>query len=268
LVLEECMGAKAALKSVLPTSAHNLYRRYEEWRALAAIPRLECDAHRLRTQPPVIADPPDWRAVQERVAFGQSRGQAVNTGDQRLIYHLASSLRPRTVLEIGTNVGGSTVMFSMALGDDGRMTTVDIVDVNGPDGPARRLGCETPAELIRRIGHQNVRFVTSRSTEFLRDCREQFDLIFLDGAHEADVVYQEVPLALACLNPGGVILLHDYFPDLKPLWSNGRVIPGPWLAIERLKREGVPLTVKPFGALPWETKLNSNNTSLALLLRQ
>jgi hypothetical protein len=64
-----------------------------------------------------------------------------------------------------------------------------------------------------------------------------------------------------------VILLHDYFPDLKPLWSNGRVIPGPWLAIERLKREGAPLTVKPFGALPWPTKLNSNNTSLALLLR-
>jgi hypothetical protein len=261
------VGVKTVVRRWLPESAHNVYRRYEEARALAAVPPNACDARHLRTEPPTIVGPPNWIEIEQRVGFGASRGQAVNTGDQRLIYHLTYSLNPHAVLEIGTNVGGSTVMFSMALPDGGQLTTVDIVDVNGPEGPARRLGCETPAELVRRIGRQNVRFVTSRSTEFLRACRERFDLIFLDGAHEADVVYQEVPLALARLNAGGAILLHDYFPDFKPLWSNGRVIPGPWLAIERLKREGAPLTVKPFGALPWPTKLNSNNTSLALLLR-
>ena len=92
-------------------------------------------------------------------------------------------------------------MFSVALENGGHLTTVDIVDANGRDGPARTLGCETPAELIRKTGRDNVTFVTSRSTGFLRTCNDRFDLVFLDGAHEADVVYQEVPLALRLLNP-------------------------------------------------------------------
>jgi hypothetical protein len=45
------------------------------------------------------------------------------------------------------------------------------------------------------------------------------------------------------------------------------VIGGPFLAIERFKEEGAPLTVLPLGELPWPTKLGSNTTSLALLLQ-
>ena len=69
------------------------------------------------------------------------------------------------------------------------------------------------------------------------------------------------------LNDDGVILIHDYFPNLEPLWSNGSVIPGPFLATERLKNENANLVVFPLGELPWPTKLKSNITSLALLLR-
>jgi len=258
---------KSMLRQILPESAANAYRRFEESRALAALPKIACDARNLGQQAPVLDFDVDWRAIDERAGFGETRGQAVNTGDQRLIYCLTRALKPRKVLEIGTNVGGSAVMYSLALEDGAHLKTVDIVDVNGPNGPAAKIGCSTPAELIGRIGRQNVSFVTSRSTDFLRSCRETFDLIFLDGAHEAEVVYQEVPLALGLLNPGGRILLHDFFPELRPLWSNGKVIPGPWLAVERLRKEGAPLRVAPFGSLPWPTKLDSNVTSLALLLR-
>jgi predicted O-methyltransferase YrrM len=257
---------KAVLKRLLPESAANVHRRYEESRALAAVPVTLCDVRHLATRSPKIQHPSDWPEIEQRFAFGQSRASAVNCGDQRLIYSLTRSIGPRHVLEIGTNVGGSAVMFAVALGHGGRLITVDIVDVNGPEGPAMKLGCETPAELIGRLKYNNVNFVKSRSTDFMRACSERFDLIFLDGAHEAEVVYQEIPLALALLRPSGFILLHDFFPNLKPLWSDGKVIPGPWLAIERLKREGASLRVEPFGTLPWETKLESNMTSLALLL--
>ena len=261
------MGLKSVLKRVLPQSAMNLNRRREERRALAAVPQVSCDVSALARDYPALVDSSDWPDVERRLAFGSERDQAVNPGDQRLVYALARTLRLQDVLEIGTNVGGSTVMFAMAMGDRGRLTTVDIVDVNGPDGPARRIGRETPAELLQRLGQRNVTFVTSRSTDFLRSCDRRFDLIFLDGAHEADVVYREIPLALGLLKPGGVILLHDVFPNLKPLWADGKVIPGPWLAIERLKRESAALRVEPFGRLPWATKQGSNVTSLALLLR-
>jgi predicted O-methyltransferase YrrM len=261
------VGVKSALRQVLPESAHNVYRRFEESRTLSSLPATGCDVRNLAREQPTLQYPSDWGDVERRADFGESRGQAVNTGDQRLIYCLTRALRPRAVLEIGTNVGGSAVMFSLAIEDGAHLTTVDIVDVNGPSGPAARIGCRTPAELIKGIGRNNVSFVTSRSIDYLRTCRDRYDLIFLDGAHEADVVYQEVPLALQLLNPGGRVLLHDYFPNLRPLWSNGKVIPGPWLAIQRLRKEGAPLRVMPFGQLPWPTKLGSNVTSLALLLR-
>jgi len=79
-------------------------------------------------------------------------------------------------------------------------------------------------------------------------------------------VYREIPVALRLLNPGGVILLHDYFPDVKPLWSNGVVIRGPFAATERLKAEGARIEVLPLSELPWPTKLGSSVTSLALLV--
>jgi Methyltransferase domain len=94
-----------------------------------------------------------------------------------------------------------------------------------------------------------------------------FDLIFLDGDHSAAKVYQEVCLALKRLHGGGVILLHDYFPDNKPLWSDGSLVPGPFMAIERLRSEDSNLKVEPVGGLPWPTKYSSNVTSLAVLTR-
>jgi hypothetical protein len=65
-----------------------------------------------------------------------------------------------------------------------------------------------------------------------------------------------------------VILLHDYFPGLQPLWVDRNVIRGPWLAVERLRSEGARLKAIPLGRLPWDTKLGSQTTSLALLVAE
>lgn len=261
------MNLRKIARQWAPQRLLNLKRRRAEAQSLARVPRRTCDARPLSAAVPELKDHPEWSGIERKIAFGPSRGSAVNPGDQRVVYNLARSLRPASVLEIGTNVGGSTVMFAEALRDGGRVTTVDIVDVNGPDGPARTIGCETPEQLLRRCNLGNVTFVTSRSTDFMRQCRERFDLIFLDGAHEADVVYEEVPLACGLLQAGGLILLHDVFPNLEPLWPDGKVIPGPWLAIERLRREGASLRIHPLGELPWATKQGSNRTSLAILSR-
>jgi hypothetical protein len=121
--------------------------------------------------------------------------------------------------------------------------------------------------MISKLGAASwVRFVTAPSLDYFRQCTERFDFIFLDGDHTARTVYQEVPAALRLLNPGGVVLLHDYFPMARPLWSNGVVIPGPWVATERLRSEGTRIRVLPFGELPWPTKENSRISSLALLV--
>ena len=222
----------------------------------------------------------EWQKVEQTmsaVKFGGGSG-AVNPGDRRALYYLARALQPHSILEVGTHVGASTSMLALALRrlhepppeNKPRLVTVDITEVNDPvRGAWKRIGCSrSPADVMRAIGCQDlVTFVASPSIPYLRSSREKFDLIFLDGDHAATAVYQEIPAALELLNPGGAILLHDYFPNHEPLWSDGAVVPGPDLAVQRLRREKNAMTVWPFGALPWATKLDSNVSSLALASR-
>jgi predicted O-methyltransferase YrrM len=220
-----------------------------------------------------------WRDARDRLSrFDIVDGTGgVNPGDRRAIYYLIHHLRPASVLEVGTHIGASTLHIAAALsaaagegGTPGKLVSVDINDVNSTETqPWLKYGSAmSPAAMMREMGFNSfVDFITRDSHDFLVSCQDRFDFIFLDGDHAASTVYQEVPAALNLLNPGGIILLHDYFPGLKPLWSNGSLIPGPFLATERLRSEGARLRVLPLGELPWPTKLGSHVTSLALLLQ-
>lgn len=201
----------------------------------------------------------------------------VNRGDRRALYVLARALRPTRVLEVGTLVGASTAHLALAMhrhalpGETMRLVTLDVIDVNDPrGGPWRRLGLgKTPRELIcddLNMG-ATVEFVRERAADYLRQTSERFDLIFLDGDHRARAVYDEFALATRCLNAGGVIVLHDYFPDGRRLWPSRPAIAGPFLGMRPHLARHPELVVSPLGRLGWETKLGSNVTSLALALR-
>lgn len=194
----------------------------------------------------------------------------VNPGDQRALFYLISALKPQKVLEIGTHIGCSTIHIALALKNlsSHSLVTVDIKDVNDPiQQPWLEFnGSASPSDLIQKLGCQQfTQFEISPSIEFLDNDQQKFDFIFLDGSHEAEMVYQEVPRALEKLSKSGFILLHDYFPDGKSIWGNQQPITGPYLAIKRLQKEGANFNVIPLGKLPWPTKLGTNITSLALL---
>jgi hypothetical protein len=221
----------------------------------------------------------EWPGVDQETAsliITDSAG-GVNLGDRRAIFYLVRHLRPKSVLEIGTHIGASTVYAVAALQKNQfedrensyHFTTVDVLDVNDArSNPWLKHGSTySPREMITTMGAANyVTFITSSSLEYFSSCKEVYDFIFLDGDHSAKIVYQEIPAALRVLNQGGVILLHDYFPNLRPLWSNNTLVPGPCLGTQRLKAEGAEIKVLPLGELPWTTKLNSRITSLALLV--
>jgi predicted O-methyltransferase YrrM len=194
-------------------------------------------------------------------------GGGVNPGDRRAIYYLASHFKPRSVLEIGTHIGASTTYLASALNYfGGHLTTVDVVDANAPNGPWNELGLAgPPSATLSSLGlAQTVTFrVEPAATALQRG--ERFDLIFLDGDHSALAVYREISHALRLLNPKGLILLHDFYPDLKPLTPDGNVIAGPATAAARICRETGALAFLPLGNLPWPTKAGGNATSLALV---
>jgi predicted O-methyltransferase YrrM len=200
----------------------------------------------------------------------------VNPGDRRAIYCLVRHLAPKCMLEVGTHIGVSTLYTALALkklrainpGTSYNLVSVDIRDVNDCGSrPWLKHGSGlSPVEMLKKVGCEDlVTFVAMDSLEFFPKSYQRYDLIFLDGSHSSAIVYEEVPAALTVLAPGGYVLLHDYFPNLRPLWSNGAVVPGPYLATQRLEKEGAPIKVLPLGDLPWATKLHSNATSLALL---
>jgi predicted O-methyltransferase YrrM len=180
------------------------------------------------------------------------------------------------MLEVGTHIGVSTLYSALALkklrainpGISYNLVSVDIRNVNDCGSrPWLKYGSElSPVEMLRKVGCEDlVTFVVMNSLEFFPKSYQRYNLIFLDGSHSSATVYEEVPAALTVLAPGGCVLLHDYFPNLRPLWSNSAVVPGPYLATQRLEKEGAPIKILPLGDLPWATKLRSNVTSLALL---
>ena len=221
----------------------------------------------------------EWPEVERDISMFSIPDNAggVNPGDRRAIYYLIRHLCPRAVLEIGTHIGASTVHILAALkkcyledqANIGKLVTVDVRDVNDSNSQPwlQWESNYSPRDMSAKLGASDwVTFITDTSIEYLSSCTESFDFIFLDGSHSAQTVYREIPAALKVLNRGGVILLHDYFPYRRPLWSDGSLVEGPWLAAQRLKSEGALFKVLPLNELPWTTKLNSKNTSLALLV--
>jgi predicted O-methyltransferase YrrM len=212
----------------------------------------------------------------ELLVSQEKNNAGVNLGDRRAIYYLIRALKCQRILEIGSNVGASTLSIAAALkrtmASDGDvecgMVTVDIVDVNeAADAPwkfAKLTG--SPKNNLAAIGMASrVVFETKTSLSYFDNCQDKFDFIFLDGDHAATTVYQEIPKALSKLRKNGTILLHDYFPGHRPLWNGGQFFPGPSLAYERLRQEGARLKVLPLNHLPWPTKLGTNITSLAII---
>jgi predicted O-methyltransferase YrrM len=256
-------------------------------KTLAGLPRATADVSPLRpadTLRPAdlfsAVESPAWLSAHDeltRAGVGDVPG-GVNPGDQRAIYQLIRYLRPRSVLEFGTHIGASTSHIAIALRqlmeEEPRvarsLTTVDILDVNDATlkNWARYGTPRSPKAIIEQIRcGALVSFVTQPALEFARRTMRKFDFIFLDGDHAAIAVYEEIPAALKMLAPNGVILLHDYFPGVKPLWPGSSPIEGPALAVQRLRADGVGLEVLPLGALPWPTKKGTHVTSLALVAR-
>jgi len=224
----------------------------------------------------------EWRDIEAELSLffsNTNKKGGINPGDRRAIYYLVRYFRPLSILEIGTHIGSSTIHIAAAVrflnnkvpDSDFSFDTVDIINVNDKiSKPYVNFGSKiSPADMVNKLDCDGlVSFITEDSSRYLSRCEKKYDFIFLDGSHAAFSVYREIPASLKLLNKGGAILLHDYFPGLIPLWPDGNIIQGPYMAVSRLRKEGVHINALPLGKLPWKTKLNSNVTSLALLHRE
>lgn len=284
------MNIKKIIKTILPSFILNFFMKIKKnfrLKKFYSLKKLDCDTQNLicyekinieniMNNKEILNSWKDWET--KLASFKISDVKAgVNVGDQKAIFFLIRYFKSTSVLEIGTHVGASTINIASAINynkkdlkKNSMFKSVDIRDVNSiSKKPWLNFGMsKSPIEMVKELDdHKFVDFITNNSIDYFEKTSDTFDFIFLDGGHLPETVYQEIPKALSKLNKDGVILLHDYFPNGKPIWSNNYVLDGPFLATERLKKE-TDITILPLGRLPWKTKLDSNKTSLALCLKK
>ncbi|HUS56283.1 MAG TPA: CmcI family methyltransferase [Thermohalobaculum sp.] len=218
-----------------------------------------------------------WDTSHEKIHSlyaGNKQTGGVNIGDRRILYYLAIAQSPKRILKIGTNIGSSTLHLAYALKQirsDSRITTVDIDDVNHPEaGVWRKIGLPlSPLEMSEQLGCLDIiDFKTTPSLDFMNSTEHRYDFIFLDGDHRAKTVYQEVSAALSLFGSDGIIILHDYYPRGEALFPDEKIISGPYLALEKIMRENSDIGVLPLGRVPWQTKQDTNLTSLAIVVKK
>ncbi|MCB9989392.1 MAG: class I SAM-dependent methyltransferase [Rhodospirillales bacterium] len=274
---------KQQLKAILPAPVWTAAREAVSWAQLVSLPKGNFDPANLRSFSSVaLADVFEdqgigktWDDDHNAIAslFGNDDNMGgVNPGDRRAIYYLIMALKPQDVLEVGTHIGASTLHIVSALkrlGQGGHLTSADICDVNDPEnGPWKKLGMPaSPRDFCAKLGCADlVDFHVGPCQDYMRGTDQQYDFIFLDGDHRASAVYQELSVALPLLKPGGAVLLHDYYPEAKPLYPDNNIISGPFHALARVRKENPAIRVLPLGELPWPTKQGTNVTTLALVL--
>jgi len=161
----------------------------------------------------------------EAYAFAKEEiGIVQNRDEIQWLFELVRAARPRAVLEIGLDFGGTFFLWSRAAAPDAHLIAIDTK-------PVGRLGAWSPFSLLRRafaVASQHVTLLmgsdshnegTRRRVTELLDGRP-IDFLFIDGDHSRDGVWQDFDLYSPLVAPGGLIAFHDVSPNPEE-WTKG-----------------------------------------------
>lgn len=112
-----------------------------------------------------------------------------------LLQVITKAARVKKVLEIGTAIAYSTLLFCGAMGDDGHITTIE----------RNRKMIPLAKRNIEKAGKtENVRIMEGDAVVILKQLKDKYDLIFLDGAkgHYKYFLNESIDL----LNSGGILV--------------------------------------------------------------
>jgi predicted O-methyltransferase YrrM len=117
--------------------------------------------------------------------------------DLIFLYSVIYSKKPMRVLEIGRDVGTSTLAICGALTDNnkGHLYSVDIVNIL-PDA-------------VAEIVSEKLTILTMSSKYLLDTFDDRFDIIFIDGDHSYQMVKSDLQQSLELASNDAIILCHD-----------------------------------------------------------
>jgi predicted O-methyltransferase YrrM len=131
---------------------------------------------------------------------------AVSPAQGRFLQLLARIHGARSILELGTLGGYSTILLARALPPDGRLVTLEL---NGDYAEVARANIER-AGLGERV-EVRVGPAEEGLRELIAENAGPFDLVFIDADKSSTPAYFELSLEL--VRPGGVILVDNVVRD-------------------------------------------------------
>ena len=139
------------------------------------------------------------------------RDQVQTEGLLDLIKELGDNSK-KTMIEIGSFVGESTVLFAQSFKN---VIAVDpfLADYDDEDPTSFLFEFKNVYQtyLDRTGDHQNIKTIVHTSNDALDELRgQEFDFIYIDGLHTYDGVKTDITNYLPLVKKGGVIGGHDY----------------------------------------------------------
>lgn len=170
-----------------------------------------------------------------------------------LLHALVVAVRPKVIVEIGAFRGFSSMAMAAGLQlNETEPPSENLVEFNRISHPAPgllsghgTLYCIDPVkhEYFVRASEKfglsrYIHFIESRSDDVKLDAIPTIDLLFIDGLHSYAAVVRDFERFSAKVRPGGLILIHDVFPDATRHTDTSKAWWGPNLFVRQL-REGV-----------------------------
>ncbi|MCH7904498.1 MAG: O-methyltransferase [Armatimonadetes bacterium] len=147
-----------------------------------------------------IGDDPVLRAALADSEAAELPAINVTPSQGKLLHLLVKMTGAKTVLEVGTLGGYSTIWMARALPDGGRLTTIE----------NEKKHAEVATKNIERAGLSDiVEIINSAAIEVLPTLtdREPFDLFFIDADKEGTAAYFAWAMKLS--RPGSVIIVDN-----------------------------------------------------------
>ncbi|MFL6582927.1 MAG: class I SAM-dependent methyltransferase [Chthoniobacterales bacterium] len=135
------------------------------------------------------------------------------TNHLHFAYDLIAALRPRLLVELGTDRGESYFAFCQSAHENGTETRCFAVDSFLGDAQAGDYDETTFGEVSAHNARYYPAFSTVVRAEFDAAAHQfgtgTIDLLHLDGLHTETAVRHDLETWLPKLRPGGILLLHD-----------------------------------------------------------
>jgi len=146
---------------------------------------------------------------------------------------LADAVRDKRVLEIGTYCGLSTICMAQ--------TAESVVSIDPHDGRYTPKPRDTYQECCNNLERYGVadKVILHRTIEKSDVAYQEYDAIFIDGAHDLESVKSDIAASLDLLADDGILMFHDYREN--PGDYDGRWNPGVTGAVDEFIRDGAEI---------------------------